>query len=154
MRTAPPAISDSKLPTVAQNRSPSVLQTSDSESSLPSSSSLVPNLSKCQDVRYECHDCVPGASYKSADGRDEWTPVIRRKRRSAMKNLESESSESDSEVDVSCSRKVEYEKRDGIPGLSIYRRGPAKWTPILARRCEEPIAARTRSKALITILDL
>ena len=118
VRTAPPAISDSKLPTVAQNRSPSVLQTSDSESSLPSSSSLVPNLSKCQDVRYECRDCVPGASYKSADSRDEWTPVIKRKRRSAMKNLESESSESDSEVDVLCSRKVEYGKRDVIPGLS------------------------------------
>ena len=45
VRTAPPAISDSKLPTVAQNRSPSVLQISDSESSIPSSSSLVPNLS-------------------------------------------------------------------------------------------------------------
>ena len=74
--------------------------------------------SKCRDVGYECRDCVPGVSYKSADGRDEWTPVIRRKRRSVMKNLESESSESDSEVDVSCSRKVEYEKRDGIPGLS------------------------------------
>ena len=64
----------------------------------------------------EYRDCVPGVSYKSADGRDEWTPVTRRK--SAMKNLEGESSESDSEVDESCSRKVEYEKHDGVPGLS------------------------------------
>ena len=89
---------------------------------------------------------MPGVSYKSVDGKDEWTPVIRRKRKTVKfyRTSESESSGSDSEVDVSCSRKVEYEKRDGIPGLNIYRRGPAIWTPIQA--ATEPIAARTRSK--------
>ena len=56
------------------------------------------------------------------------------------------SSESDGEVNVSCSRKVEYEKRDGIPGLNIYRKGPPIWTPIQATTVVEPIAARTRSK--------
>ena len=88
------------------------------------------------------------------DGKDEWTPVIRRKRKTLKlhRTSESESSGSDSEVDVSCSRKVEYEKCDGIPGLNVYRRGPAIWTPIQATtKSVEPIAARTRSKTSKTL---
>ena len=73
-------------------------------------------------------------SYKSVDGEERWMPVIRRKRKSVMLHISSESeiSRSGSEVDVSCSRKVEYEKCNEIPGLNIYRRGPVKWTPIHA----------------------
>ena len=70
------------------------------------------------------------------------SPVVKRKRKATRVNRSSESESSSSEVDVSCSRKVEYEKREGIPGLKIYRRGPATWTPIRA----EPAASRTRSK--------
>ena len=77
-------------------------------------------------------------------------PVIRRKRKTVRlhRSSESESSTSGSEVDASCSRKVEYEKRNEIPGLNIYRRGPVEWTPIQAATisCTNPIAARTRSK--------
>ena len=109
------------------------------------------DLSKCQDVRYESRDYIPGVSYKSVDGEEGWTPVIRRKRKTVKlrRSSESESSTSGSEVDVSCSRKVEYEKRNETPGLNIYRRGPVEWTPIQAATCTnpvEPIAARTRSK--------
>ena len=109
------------------------------------------DLSKCQDVRYESRNYIPGVSYKSVDGEEGWTPVIRRKRKTVRlrRSSEHESSMSGSEVDVSCSRKVEYEKRNEIPGLNIYRRGPVEWTPIQAAACTnpvEPIAARTRSK--------
>ena len=109
------------------------------------------DLSKCQDVRYESRDYIPGVNYKSVDGEEGWTPVIRRKRKTVKlrRSSESKSSTSGSEVDVSCSRKVEYEKRNEIPGLNIYRRGPVEWTPIQAATCTnpvEPIAARTRSK--------
>ena len=40
-------------------------------------------------------------------------------------------------LDMSCSRLVEFHKKDGIPSLNIYQRGPTVWTPI---------ALRTRSK--------
>ena len=47
------------------------------------------------------------------------------------------------DVDVSCSRLVQYEEHDGIPGLKIFRRGPPTWTPI---KHTSPVASRTRSK--------
>jgi hypothetical protein len=62
---------------------------------------------------------------------------------------DSESDASGSEVDVSCSRLVEFEKREGTPGLMIYRRGPPTWTPIRSAKME-PIASRTRSKTAKT----
>ena len=98
-------------------------------------------LSKCQDVRYESRDYIPGVSYKSVDGEEGWTPVIRRKRKTVRlrRSSESESSTSGSEVNVSCLRKVEYEKRNEIPGLNIYRRGPVEWTPIQAVTCTNPV---------------
>ena len=75
------------------------------------------------------------------DGEEGWTPVIRRKRKTVRlrRISESEISTSGSEVDVSCSRKVEYEKRNEIPGLNIYRRGPFEWTPIQAATCTNPV---------------
>jgi hypothetical protein len=87
---------------------------------------------------------MPGVSYKSVDGEKGWTPVIRRKTVKLRRSSESESSTSGSEVDVSCSRKVEYEEHNEIPELNIYRRGPGKWTPIQA--ATKPITARTRSR--------
>ena len=153
--TGPPS-SPTESPTTPPSELPARPPPSETEpltrspSASTNTSPQVPNLSKCQDVRYESRNYMPGVSYKSVDGKDEWTPVIRRKRKTVklFRNCsESESSGSDSEVDVSCSRKVEYEKRDGIPGLNIYRRGPAIWTPIqAATKPAEPIAARTRSK--------
>lgn len=69
------------------------------------------------------------------DGKDEWTPVVKRKRKATRANRSSESESSDSEVtvDVSSCRKVEYEKRDGIPGLKSYRRGPVTWNLLLGQ---------------------
>jgi hypothetical protein len=61
----------------------------------------------------------------------------------------SDSDSDGSEVDVSCSRLVRYEERDQMPGLTVFRRGPATWIPIKAAKIE-PIAARTRSKTLNT----
>ena len=54
---------------------------------------------------------------------------------------DSESSSSD--LDVSCSRQIDYTIRDGVPGLTVYRRNPnPKWSPI----APSPIASRTRTK--------
>ena len=114
----------------------------------PSSSCDSPNLLKCIDVTYERREHRPGVSYKMRDGKEEWTPVVRRKRK--PRRSESSGSDSDgSEVDVSCSRLVRYEERDKTPGLTVFRRGPATWIPIKAAKVE-PIAARTRSKTLNT----
>ena len=49
--------------------------------------------------------------------------------RSSARKVEKEISESDVDVDVSCSRLVPYEEHDGIPGLTIFRRGPPTWKP-------------------------
>ena len=91
-----------------------------------------PDLTKCLDVEYEDHECVPGVNYTTLDGKEGWTPVIKKRRRTARVNRssESESDESANEIDVSCSRLVKYEKREGIPGLKICCRRPATWTPI------------------------
>ena len=102
----------------------------------------VPNLSECEDVQYESRNYVPRVSYKTLEGEEQWTPVIKRKGRVKVRRSDeidpgSDSSDNGSDVDVSCSRLVEYEKREGVPGLKIYRRGPATWTPV---------ALRTRSK--------
>ena len=111
-----------------------------------------PDLSECLDIVYEKHECVPGVSYRTLDGKEGWTPVVKKRRikkRRTSKSSESESDESGSEIDVSCSRLVKYEKREGTPGLMIYRRGPATWTPIRSAKTG-PIASRTRSKTAKT----
>ena len=113
----------------------------------PVSPSSSPNLLKCLDVTYERREQGPGVSYKTKDGKEEWTPVVRKKRK-ARKRCESSESDSDgSKVDVSCSRLVRYEERDETPGLTVFRRGPATWIPIKAAK-PKPIATRTRSKTL------
>ena len=78
-----------------------------------------PDLTKCLNVEYEDHECVPGVNYTTLDGKEGWTPVIKKRRRTARVNRssESESDESANEIDVSCSRLVKYEKREGIPGF-------------------------------------
>ena len=88
-------------------------------------------------------------SYKTREGKEEWTPVIRKKRKARRRCESSESDSDGSIVDVSCSRLVRYEERDKTPGLAIFRRGPTIWVPIKAAK-QEPIAARTRSKTLNT----
>ena len=86
-------------------------------------------------------------SYKTKDGKEEWTPVVRRRKGRRHVSGSSESDSDGSKVDVSCSRLVRYEVRDETPGLAVFRRGPATWIPIkaVAVKPEEPIAARTRS---------
>ena len=113
------------------------------------SSHEIPDLTKCLDVVYERRECVTGVSYRTEDGEEGWTPVIKKKRtrsRMSSRSSESGSGESGNEIDVSCSRLVKYEKREGAPGLMIYRRGPATWTPIRSAKKIGPIASRTRSK--------
>ena len=66
-------------------------------------------------------------SYGTLDGEEGWTPVVKKRRIRRGRTSGSSESESDgsgSEDDISCSRLVEFEKREGTPGLMIYRRGP------------------------------
>ena len=89
-------------------------------------------------MKYESRDYTPGVSYKTLEGNEQWTPVVRRKgTKLKVSEGDSDSDSSGSEVDVSCSRLIEFHKKDGVPGLNIYRRGPTVWTPI---------ALRTRSR--------
>ena len=55
--------------------------------------------------------------------------------------VDSSSDTSGSELDVSCSRMVQYSLREGVPGVSIHRRNVV-WEPIVP----SPVATRTRSK--------
>ena len=110
--------------------------TSVSEAEL-TSTSTVPNLSDCEDVKYDSCNYTPGVSYKTSQRKEQWTPIVRRKRTKQRLRDDTDSDSSGSEVDVSCSRLVEFQKKDGVPGLNIYQRGPAVWTPI---------AFRTRSR--------
>ena len=96
------------------------------------------DLTTCETVTYEERNEVPGVKY-SLDGNEAWTPVIRRKRRRRCSSTDDSSSSS--ELDVSCSRMVEYEEHKGAPGLSIHRRN-VRWTPIEP----SPVAFRTRSR--------
>ena len=106
------------------------------------STTVIPNLSTCLDISYEERDYIPGVKFTQTSDDQEcgWTPVKKRRVRSSARKVESES---DSDVDVSCSRLVQYEEHDGISGLKIFRRGPPTWTPI---KPTSPVASRTRSK--------
>jgi len=51
-------------------------------------------------------------SYKTRDGKEDWTPVVRRRRKGRRHVSGNSESDSDgSKVDVSCSRLVRYEVR-------------------------------------------
>ena len=75
------------------------------------SNSIVPNLSDCEDVKYESHNCTPGVSYNGKE------PVVRTKQR--MCETDTDSDDSGREVDVLCSSCVEFQKKDGVPGLNV-----------------------------------
>ena len=96
------------------------------------------NLTACENVVYEKRDEVPGVNY-TLNGSETWTPVVKRKRRRSSASSTGDSSSSD--LDVSCSRKVQYQERNGAPGLSIHRRN-VKWTPVMPSL----VASRTRSR--------
>ena len=107
----------------------------------PSTSAAVKepvDLTACENVVYEKRDEVPGVKY-TLNGSETWTPVVKRKRRRSSTSSTGDSSSS--ELDVSCSRKVQYQERNGAPGLSIHRRN-VKWTPVVP----SPVASRTRSR--------
>ena len=137
-KSEPTALSDS----VQSNSPPQI-------SLPPPSSQDSPNLLQCLDVTYESREQGPGVSYKTKEGKEEWTPVVRRRKGRRHVSGSSESNSDGSKVDVSCSRLVRYEVHDETPGLTVFRRGPAIWIPIkaMAVNLEEPIAARTRSKS-------
>ena len=82
---------------------PEAEPTSPSEAEL-TSTSTVPNLSDCEDVKYESRNYTPGVSYKTLEGLEQWTPVVRRKRTKQRVHTDTDSDSSGSEVDVSCSR--------------------------------------------------
>ena len=87
----------------------------------PPSSQDSPNLLQCLDVTYESREQGPGVSYKTKDGKEEWTPVVRRRKGRRHVSGSSESDSDGSKVDVSCSRLVRYEVRDETPGLTVFR---------------------------------
>ena len=91
-------------------------------------------------------------SYRTLNGEEGWAPVVRKKRikKRTSTSSESESDKSGSKIDVSCFRLVEYEKREGPPGLMVYCRGPATWTLIIISAKRGPIGSRTQSKAVKT----
>ena len=101
----------------------------------------VVDLSTCESVIYEVRDHIPGVKY-TKNGNEEWTPVVKRSRRKRRFYHASDNSESSdtsgSELDVSCSRKVQYSVREGVPGVSIHQRNVI-WKPIMP----SPIANRT-----------
>jgi len=68
-KSEPTAVSDS-----AQSNSPPQV------SLPPSSSQDSPNLLQCLDVTYESREQEPGVSYKTRDGKEEWTPVVRKEK--------------------------------------------------------------------------
>ena len=103
------------------------------------------DLTTCQSVSYEMRDCVPGVKYIK-NTTEAWTPVMKRSGRKKKPDqvfdpVDSSSDTSGSELDVSCSRMVQYSLRDGVPGVSIHRRNVV-WEPIVP----SPVATRTRSK--------
>ena len=74
------------------------------------------------------------------NGIETWTPVVKRKRRHSSTSSTDDSSSS--ELNVSCSsRKVQYQERNGTPGLSINCQN-VKWTPVVP----SPVASRTNSR--------
>ena len=100
------------------------------------------DLTNCDSVAYEMKDGVPGMKF-TVDGSDGWTPVRKRRCRPKSKmRISSDSEGSSSDVDVSCSRLVEYSVRDGVPGLTVFRRN-ATWTPVEP----SPVASRLRTKS-------
>ena len=104
----------------------------------------VVDLSTCESVTYEMKDRIPSVKY-TKNGDEEWTPVVKRSHRKRRFDHASDNSESSdtsgSELDVSCSRKVQYSVREGVPGVSIHRRN-VTWKLIMPN----PVANRTRSK--------
>ena len=103
------------------------------------------DLTTCESVLYEMRDRIPRVKYMK-NGTEGWTPVVKRSRRRKMPNNDSgtcnsSSDTSESELDVSYSRMVQYSVRDGIPGVSIHRRNVI-WKPVMP----SPVSSRTRSR--------
>ena len=67
------------------------------------------NLLNCFDVTYENHEQGSGVNYKTREGKEERSPVVRKKRK-ARRCEDSESDSDESVVDVSCSRLVRYDR--------------------------------------------
>ena len=99
-----------------------------------------PTYQICEDVKRESRNCTPGVSYKTLNGKKQWTPVVRRKKtKQRVCEMDTDTDDGGSELKwlhVSCARRVELQKKDGqvyLHGPEIYRRGPVVWTPIALR---------------------
>ena len=69
------------------------------------------DLTNCDSVVYEMKDGIPGMKF-TADGRDGWTPVRKRRCQTKSKmprqrSVSSDTESSSSDIDVSCCRRVE-----------------------------------------------
>ena len=113
---------------------------------------MEPYLTVCENVGFEMRDDVPGLAF-AKDGSQGWTPVVHRKKRRQIRKMtltrstNPESSEEELESCVRKAKQVEYQIRDGMPGLKM-RFGPTnrnvKWTPVIP----SPVSSRTRSQTL------
>ena len=112
-------------------------QSLDSSGAVSEAESSHLGLTNYDSVAYEMKDGVPGMKC-TVDGSDGWTPVRKRRcRPKSQMRASSDSKGSSSDVDVSCATLVEYSVRDGVPGLTVYRRN-ATWTPVEP----SPVASR------------
>ena len=113
---------------------------------------MEPDLTVSENVGFEMRDDVPGLAF-SRDGSQGWTPVVHRKKRRQIRkttptrSTKAEWSEEELESCVRKAKQVEYQIRDGMPGLKM-RFGPTnwnvKWTPVIS----SPVSSRTRSQTL------
>ena len=103
------------------------------------------DLTVCDTVGFEMRDNEPGLAF-SKNGSQGWIPVVRRRRYRSptCSSTRPESSDEEFEVRIQKARQVEYQVRDGIPGLKT-RLGPtnrsATWTPVIP----SPVSSRTRA---------
>ncbi len=106
------------------------------------------NLTKCHSVSYEKKGDQHGVTYHTSDNKQEWTPVVRKRRKHHVvcrsqghtshqrDSSESSNSDDDSPVSPLCippHAQVEYVEINGTPGLRIGTRCTRSWTPIAAR---------------------
>jgi len=108
------------------------------------------HLAQCENISVQVRQDTVGVSYSKEDGEDGWTPVVKRRRKKLVSNVDRHTgSDSESEVDLSLSRETRFQVRDNIPGIYV-RNGSTNrnvsWTPIKPSH----ISQRTRSRLKLT----
>ena len=98
----------------------------------------------CKPVVYEMRQSTPGVQYVK-DGEQNWTPVVRKRKRGKTMHTKESTSSSDSELDIGTARQVYYQERGQAPGLYVHRgctSSSVSWIPIALG----PASSRTRAK--------